>query len=166
MGWSPGSAFALLEPPDTTHLWAYAESMGGPQKTDDELLCQGHSAGSDFPALEADLVHEALAAIERRHWERLKLLLHPYLHWTTKDGETLRGRKRVMARLVEAASPLLLPPANSGIGRFTAGRRDQLEPKDRTRQMNPSRLALAECPQWSPPTRWSASASRAPVSRC
>jgi hypothetical protein len=108
--WSPGSAFALWTPPDTTHLWAYAESMGGPEKTDDELLCQGHSAGGDFPALEADLVYEALAAIERRHWERLKLLLHPYLHWTTKDGETLRGRKRVIARLVEAASPS--PPSS------------------------------------------------------
>ena len=47
----------------------------------------------------------ALAAIERRDWEGLKPLLHPYLQWTTREGETLRGRTTVMARLADAPTP-------------------------------------------------------------
>ncbi len=47
-------------------------------------------------------VQAALAAIERDDWERLKPLLHPYLHWTTSDGETIRGRRTVLARLADS----------------------------------------------------------------
>ena len=48
-----------------------------------------------------DPTPEALAAIERHDWEALKPLLHPYLRWMTRDGETVRGRSKVMARLVD-----------------------------------------------------------------
>lgn len=42
--------------------------------------------------------------IRARDWERLKPLLHPYLHWTSSDGRVIRGRTNVLAYL--AAQPL------------------------------------------------------------
>ena len=42
---------------------------------------------------------EAIAAIERRDWGKLKPLLHPYLHWTGPDGQITRGRTRVLRQL-------------------------------------------------------------------
>jgi hypothetical protein len=62
-----------------------------------------------LPGPQFDAIHEALAAVERRDWEGLKPLLHPYLHWTTKGGAMLRGRQQVMARLV--ADPPSGPPS-------------------------------------------------------
>ena len=50
----------------------------------------------------------ALAAIRRQDWDDVKLLLHPYLHWTCADGRVIRGRKNVLAYL--AASPVATPP--------------------------------------------------------
>ena len=50
-----------------------------------------------------------LDAIERRDWERLKKLLHPYVHWTTAAEEHLRGRRNVIARLERDPPPA--PPA-------------------------------------------------------
>jgi hypothetical protein len=38
------------------------------------------------------------AAFDSGDWETLRLLLHPYLHWTEGD-ETVRGRTKVLARL-------------------------------------------------------------------
>jgi hypothetical protein len=54
-------------------------------------------------------VSNVLDAIERRDWERLKLLLHPYVHWTTAAEEQLRGRRQVIARLERDPPPA--PPA-------------------------------------------------------
>jgi len=54
-------------------------------------------------------VSNVLDAIERRDWERLARLLHPYVHWTTAAEEQLRGRRNVIARL--AADPPPAPPA-------------------------------------------------------
>ena len=54
------------------------------------------------------LVLRVLQAIEGRAWSEVKGLLHPYLHWTGKDGRTVRGRANVLAYLAEApptASP-------------------------------------------------------------
>jgi len=45
------------------------------------------------------VVLEAVAAIEGRDWNRLKPLLHPYLHWTGRDGQTIRGRVKVLRHL-------------------------------------------------------------------
>ena len=38
-------------------------------------------------------------------WSALRLLLHPYLQWTTSDGTRVRGRTKVMERLQNAALP-------------------------------------------------------------
>ena len=37
--------------------------------------------------------------------EGLRLLLHPYLHWTCEDGTVLRGRRNVLAMLEQADPP-------------------------------------------------------------
>ena len=44
-------------------------------------------------------MERALDAIRGADWTRLKLLLHPYLHWSTADGKKIRGRTNVLARL-------------------------------------------------------------------
>ena len=55
------------------------------------------------------VVDDAVAAIERRDWETLTGLLHPYLRWTEPDGRSIRGRKRVLTQLAE--SPAAGPPS-------------------------------------------------------
>jgi len=45
------------------------------------------------------VVLDVVAAIEAADWERVKPLLHPYLHWTGPDGHMLRGRTIVLARI-------------------------------------------------------------------
>jgi hypothetical protein len=47
------------------------------------------------------------AAFESGDWATLKLLLHPYLHWS-EDGVTIRGRTKVLAHL--RASGRVAPP--------------------------------------------------------
>jgi hypothetical protein len=50
-----------------------------------------------------------LAAYEsmlERDWDRLRLMLHPYLHWSAADGTRLRGRTKVIERLQRAAPPV------------------------------------------------------------
>ncbi len=49
------------------------------------------------------VVERLLEAVRLRDWDRVQLLLHPYLRWTNTSGTTLRGRKAVMAYLVDAA---------------------------------------------------------------
>ena len=49
-----------------------------------------------------EVIEAAVAAIERGDWSGLRLLLHPYVRWTGADGQTIRGRKKVLARLDEA----------------------------------------------------------------
>lgn len=56
-----------------------------------------------------DQVDDAVAAIEARDWDVLKLLLHPYLHWTS-GGVTIRGRVKVLAHL--ASVPPVGPPVS------------------------------------------------------
>ena len=48
------------------------------------------------------VVRDAAAAAERREWDVLKPLLHPYLHWT-ECGVTIRGRTKVLAHLANSA---------------------------------------------------------------
>ena len=54
-----------------------------------------------------DEVRQVLEALDQRDWPRLRLLLHPYLHWT-EAGRTIRGRTRVLALLESRAA--LDPP--------------------------------------------------------
>jgi hypothetical protein len=48
------------------------------------------------------VVTGAVAAVERRDFRTLGLLLHPYLHWS-EGGVTIRGRTEVPAHLENAA---------------------------------------------------------------
>ena len=40
-----------------------------------------------------------------RNWPALLPLLHPYLHWSTADDVTIRGRTKVLAMLTERPNP-------------------------------------------------------------
>lgn len=51
------------------------------------------------------VIANAIEAIELRDWDRVKLLLHPYLHWTDASGSTTRGRTRVISALREGGVP-------------------------------------------------------------
>jgi hypothetical protein len=52
-----------------------------------------------------DVVRAAHQAMQDRDWDALRMMLHPYLHWTAVDGSQLRGRTKVMDRLQNAAPP-------------------------------------------------------------
>jgi hypothetical protein len=67
------------------------------------------SAGSMTNAILGRVDEVTLAAYEsilERDWDRLRLMLHPYLHWTAADGTRLRGRTKVIERLQHAAPPM------------------------------------------------------------
>jgi hypothetical protein len=51
--------------------------------------------------------HEAMLDCD---WDGLRMLLHPYLHWTTADGIRFRGRTKVM-ELLQTAPPPAAPIA-------------------------------------------------------
>ena len=51
------------------------------------------------------------AALADRDQPRLRLLLHPYLHWTGVDGVTVRGRTKVLALLADQGAPREPPAA-------------------------------------------------------
>lgn len=88
----------------------YARLMDGAPKAASGSRSHDRPARTDeSPAGHRDPVEETLAALERRDWERLKPLLHPYLRWTTSEGETLHGRETVMARLADR--PAAAPPS-------------------------------------------------------
>jgi hypothetical protein len=55
------------------------------------------------------MVGNVLGAIERRDWEKVRLLLHPDVHWTTPIEEHVRGHDRVMEMLAHDPPPG--PPA-------------------------------------------------------
>jgi len=57
------------------------------------------------PVVVAEVTHAAQAAIVERDWDSLRVLLHPYLHWTTADGTRVRGRIKVMELLRTGAQP-------------------------------------------------------------
>ncbi len=55
----------------------------------------------------------AHAAMAARDWANLRLMLHPYLHWTEADGGVLRGRNNVLAMLERVDVPA--PPSAVGL---------------------------------------------------
>jgi hypothetical protein len=59
----------------------------------------------DDPAFMDEVIRAPHDAMLARDWDRLRLMLHPYLRWTASDGSQLRGRTKVMARLQSAAPP-------------------------------------------------------------
>jgi hypothetical protein len=54
-----------------------------------------------------DVTRAVDEAMLESDWERLRLLLHPYLHWSAADGTRLRGRTKVIERLQHAAPPVM-----------------------------------------------------------
>ena len=53
-----------------------------------------------YPGVVAEVTQAAQAAMVERDWDSLRLLLHPYMHWTTADGTRVRGRVKVMELLL------------------------------------------------------------------
>jgi hypothetical protein len=49
------------------------------------------------------LLASVVGLMRKRDWEQLKPKLHPYLHWTCRDGRVIRGRTNVLGHLVEAS---------------------------------------------------------------
>jgi hypothetical protein len=60
------------------------------------------------PVVVAEVTHAAQAAVVERDWDSLRVLLHPYLHWTTADGTRVRGRIKVM-ELLQTQPPPAVP---------------------------------------------------------
>ena len=52
-----------------------------------------------------EVAEQAYNSIVEENWDGLRLLLHPYLHWTGPDDVTIRGRTKVLAMLTERANP-------------------------------------------------------------
>ncbi len=65
----------------------------------------GHDGAVD------EIARRAHAAMLDGDWAGLRLLLHPYVHWTDGHGNTVRGRNTVMALLERAGAP----PAPSSV---------------------------------------------------
>ncbi len=63
-------------------------------------------AGSAMLRSMDDVVRQAHVAMLDQDWEGLRLLLHPYLHWTQPDGRTSRGRTKIMEMLAERDAPV------------------------------------------------------------
>ena len=55
------------------------------------------------------IISDALEAAAARDWEGLKLLLHPYLHWSEPEGVSLRGRANVLRWLASRQTSLSAP---------------------------------------------------------
>jgi len=55
------------------------------------------------------IICDAMEAVRASRWEDLKLLLHPYLHWSRRDGLTMRGRTNVLGWLASSQVPLEPP---------------------------------------------------------
>jgi hypothetical protein len=54
-----------------------------------------------------EVTRAAYESMLERDWDRLRLMLHPYLHWRAADGTRLRGRTKVIERLQHAAPPVM-----------------------------------------------------------
>jgi hypothetical protein len=55
------------------------------------------------------IVVDVLDAAAAGRLDQVKLLLHPYLHWTDTDGVTLRGRTNVLRWLFSQQVRLAAP---------------------------------------------------------
>jgi len=53
-----------------------------------------------------EVVRRAHEAMQVQDWDDVRFLLHPYLHWTSADGRTVRGRTKILAMLAERDPPL------------------------------------------------------------
>ena len=60
-----------------------------------------------------EVTRAANKAMLERDWEALRLMLHPYVHWTAADGIRLRGRSNVTAQLQAGTRRADLPLAGT-----------------------------------------------------
>ena len=70
-----------------------------------ELPAQSLAEHHTVTVLVQDVVQAAHQAMLERDWDALRLMLHPYLHWTAADGSRLRGRTKSLDWLQNAAPP-------------------------------------------------------------
>jgi hypothetical protein len=56
-----------------------------------------------------EVIPRVIEAVAAGHWDNVKLLLHPYLHWTQEDGVTRRGRSNVLRWLLSRQRALAPP---------------------------------------------------------
>jgi hypothetical protein len=52
-----------------------------------------------------EVAEQAFQSILSEDWDTVRLLLHPYLHWTGPDDVTIWGRTQVLAMLTERPNP-------------------------------------------------------------
>ena len=50
-------------------------------------------------------VERALDLITQRDWVAIREVLHPYLHWTRRDGSVVRGRRNLIAEVQQGITP-------------------------------------------------------------
>ncbi len=50
-------------------------------------------------------VERALDLIAQRDWVAIREVLHPYLHWTRRDGSVVRGRRNLIAEVERGITP-------------------------------------------------------------
>jgi hypothetical protein len=70
-----------------------------------ELPAHSLAEHNTVTVLVQDVVQAAHQAMLERDWDALRLMLHPYLHWTAADGSRLRGRTKSLDWLQNAAPP-------------------------------------------------------------
>jgi hypothetical protein len=76
-----------------------------------------------------DMAAAAHAAIASCDWAAVRLLLHPYLHWTQADGVVVRGRGKVLAMLEgDSSAPDPRRRVEFATGESTAGSPDFTQP--------------------------------------
>jgi hypothetical protein len=56
------------------------------------------------PVLLDEVVRAAHDAMLASDWDRLRLILHPYLHWAAADGSRLRGRTKGYGSVAERSA--------------------------------------------------------------
>jgi hypothetical protein len=78
------------------------------------------------------VVDDFLTGLKARDLARVKLCLHPYLHWVSSDGRTTRGRTNVLALL--DVSPVPETPAEYEVGDGQIYRWRERGPSDRLSQ--------------------------------
>ena len=80
------------------------------------------SLAEHHTVLVQDVVQAAHQAMLERDWDALRLILHPYLHWTAADGSRLRGRIKIWIGCRTQRRRLSPSLWSCAMARSTAGR--------------------------------------------
>jgi hypothetical protein len=82
------------------------------------LELPAQSLAEHHTVLVQDVVQAAHQAMLERDWDALRLMLHPYLHWTAADGSRLRGRIKILDWLAPPAEPVAVELRDGQIYRW------------------------------------------------